>query len=137
AVPATPPAHDASHRGTETILLVDDFARLREKMAESLRHLGYEVLQAGTGEEALRLWGAHRSRIGLLFTDISLPGGMNGFEIADALCASAPSLRVIFSSGYGDEMMDERRQADGMVFLPKPCDLGVMARTIRECFDKV
>ncbi len=121
--------------GSETILLVDDFARLREKMAESLQLLGYDVIQAGTGEEALRIWEDHRSRIDLLFTDISLPGRMNGFQVADALRASKPSLHVIFSSGYGDEMLDEGRLKRGMVYLHKPCDLKLMARTIRSCFD--
>jgi signal transduction histidine kinase/CheY-like chemotaxis protein len=121
--------------GNETILLVDDFARLREKIAESLRLLGYDVMQAGTGAEALRIWQGHRSRIELLFTDISLPGDMNGFQIADALRASKPSLKVILSSGYGDEILDEERLKQGMVYLHKPYDLEFMARTIRNCFD--
>jgi PAS domain S-box-containing protein len=121
--------------GNETILLVDDFARLRKKMAESLQRLGYDVIQAGHGEEALRMWEEHRSRIELLFTDISLPGGMNGFQIADAFRASKPSLRVIFSSGYGAEIFDEERLTQGTVYLPKPCDLEQMARTVRHLFD--
>jgi PAS domain S-box-containing protein len=137
ALPVRPIADNTQQTalaGTETILLVDDFARLREKMAESLQRLGYDVIQAGTGEEALRIWETHRSRIELLFTDISLPGGMNGFQIADALRASKPSLKVILSSGYGDDMLDEERLAQGMVYLHKPCDIEVMARTIRNCF---
>jgi CheY-like chemotaxis protein len=121
--------------GTETILLVDDFARLREKIAESLQLLGYDVIQAGNGEEALRLWEDRQGHIDLLFTDISLPDAMNGFQIADALRVAKPSLKVILSSGYGDQLLDEERVARGMVYLHKPCTVELIARTIRNCFD--
>jgi PAS domain S-box-containing protein len=122
--------------GTETILLVDDFAKLREKIAESLRSLGYDVIEAGSAEEALQKWQDHRARIGLLFTDVALPGGPNGLRLADTLRESEPTLKVILSSGYGDELVDEARMAAGMVYLPKPCDIGAMARTIRKCFEE-
>jgi PAS domain S-box-containing protein len=122
--------------GSETVLLVDDFAKLREKIAESLRMLGYEVLEAGTAEEGLRQWHEHHARIDMLFTDISLPGALNGLRLADRLRESKPSLKVILSSGYGDEVVDEARVAAGMVYLHKPCDIDTMARTIRECFGR-
>jgi PAS domain S-box-containing protein len=121
--------------GTETILLVDDFARLREKIAESLQLLGYDVIQAGNGEEALRLWEHRQGHIDLLFTDISLPDAMTGFQIADALRVAKPSLKVILSSGYGDQLLDEDRVGRGMVYLHKPCTVELIARTIRNCFD--
>jgi len=120
--------------GSETILLVDDFAKLREKIAEFLRLLGYEVVEAATAAEALQKWQDHDARIDLLFTDISLPGGLNGLRLADMLRESTPTLKVIFTSGYGDELMDEARVAAGMVYLPKPCDIDAMARAIRSCF---
>ena len=122
--------------GSETILLVDDFAKLREKIAEWLRGLGYEVLEAGSGHEALQKWEDHHERIGLIFTDISLPGGLSGFQLADRFRASKPGLNVIFSSGYGPDLVDEARVAAGMVYLHKPCDIELIARTIRDCFGR-
>jgi two-component system cell cycle sensor histidine kinase/response regulator CckA len=69
----------------------------------------------------------------VLFTDIALPGSMNGLRLADTLRQSKPALKVILSSGYGDEMVDEGRVAAGMVYLHKPCALDAIARTIRKC----
>jgi CheY-like chemotaxis protein len=110
---------------------VDDFARLRQKIAQSLRRLGYEVLEAGSGEEALQAWGARDAHIDVLFTDISLPGKLNGLRLADKLREAKPALKVILSSGYGEELVDEARVAAGMVYLHKPCDVEAIARTIR------
>ena len=118
--------------GSETILLVEDFGKLREKLAESLKLLGYEILEAGGAEEALRQWQEHRSRIDVLFTDISLAGAMNGLQLADACRASKPTVKIILSSGYGDELVDQARVAAGMVYLHKPCDIESIARTIRD-----
>ena len=120
--------------GGETILLVDDFARLREMIGESLRILGYEVVEAGRAEDAMQQWQEHRGKVDLLFTDIALPGRMNGLHLADRLVASKPTLKVILSSGYGEELVDQARVAAGMVYLHKPCDLETIARTIRKCF---
>ena len=133
---AVEPVESAVVGGSETILLVDDFARLREKMAESLRRLGYTVLEAGSGEEGMQKWQEHRDQIDMLLSDFSLTGGLNGFQLADRLRESKPALKVIFSSGYGADIIDEERVAAGMVYLDKPCDLDVMAKTIRACFSR-
>jgi len=136
--PLAPPAEERIEStvlvGSETILLVDDFAKLREKIAAFLRLLGYEVVEAGSAAEALQKWQDHGGRIDLLFTDISLPGGLNGLRLADVLRESTPTVKVIFTSGYGDDLLDEARVAAGMMYLPKPCDIDAMARTIRSCF---
>jgi CheY-like chemotaxis protein len=117
-----------------TILLVDDFARLREIIGESLRILGYEVMEAGGAEDAMQQWQEHRGKVDLLFTDIALQGRMNGLRLADRLLESKPALKVILSSGYGEELVDPARVAAGMVYLHKPCDPETIARTIRKCF---
>jgi len=106
---------------------------LRRKLAEALRMLGYSVIEAGSGQEALELWQRQQARVELLFSDISLPGGLDGFQLADRLRQSRPGLPVIFASGYGDDAFDEARAAAGMRFLKKPCSIETMARTIRSC----
>ena len=120
--------------GQKTILVVEDEPDVRRLVAEILYDHGYRILEAANGVEALGVWRLHRNQIDLLFTDISLPGGLNGLRLADMLRESTPTLKVIFTSGYGDELMDEARVAAGMVYLPKPCDIDAMARAIRTCF---
>jgi PAS domain S-box-containing protein len=130
------PVEGALVGGNETILLVDDFARLRERVAKSLRALGYAVLEAGSGKEAIHKWQERRDEIDMLLSDISLPGGLNGIQLADRLLASKHDLKIVFSSGYGTTIVEDERVAAGMVFLEKPCRLDVMARTIRDCLDR-
>ena len=84
---------------TVSILLVDDEEADREQMRRTLRDQGYAVLEAGTYHEALRSFELNRDCIGLLISDISLPGG-NGCELAIVLRKRKPDLRVLFVSGY-------------------------------------
>jgi two-component system, cell cycle sensor histidine kinase and response regulator CckA len=130
------PVESALVGGNETILLVDDFARLRERVAKTLRTLGYSVLEAGSGQEAIQKWQERRDEINMLLSDISLPGGLSGIQLADRLLALKRNLKVVFSSGYGTPIVEDERVAAGMVFLQKPCRLDVMARTIRDCLDR-
>ncbi|MBV5331228.1 response regulator, partial [bacterium] len=78
--------------GHETILLVEDEESLRQSLATGLRLMGYRVLLAGNGPDAMLLWQAHGSGIDLLFTDMVMPGGMTGLELAGALQADNPGL---------------------------------------------
>src|SRR6202011_4668312 len=88
----------AQARG-ETILLVEDEADVRGSTVEMLRELGYRVIEAPDGSVGLRLLDAHRE-INLLFTDVGLPGGMNGRQLADEAQRRRAGLKVLFMSGY-------------------------------------
>ncbi|WP_313103926.1 response regulator, partial [Brevundimonas sp.] len=93
-------AHPASGHG-ETILVIDDEASVRNLVAEVLREHGYATLEAGDGPSGLRiLEGEHR--IDLLITDVGLPGGLNGRQVADAARMRRPDLKVLFITGYAE-----------------------------------
>lgn len=90
---------DAAEGGTETILLVEDEELVRRYVHGQLEMLGYTVLVARDGPEALKMTEQHKD-IALLLTDIIMPGGMNGRELADAALKLHPGLKVLFTSGY-------------------------------------
>src|SRR5208282_1718484 len=87
--------------GSETILLVEDDPRLRRVTSKRLRSLGYQVVEADNGANALTLLAAH-VEIAMIFTDFVMPGGMNGNELAKAALAAKPDLKVLFTSGYAE-----------------------------------
>jgi len=89
------------HRGTETILLVDDEDSLRIVVVDLLRQLGYQVLTASSGKEALSVAEKHSSKIDLLVTDVIMDE-LPGPELAEILLTSRPDMKVIFISGYAE-----------------------------------
>ena len=118
----------------ETVLLVEDADFVRNALIQALQMLGYKVLEAANGPAALLLWQQHASEIALLFTDMVMPGGMNGLELARRLRQDRPALKVILSSGYSEEMTRLGAPTDaGIVLLPKPCDGAVLSRALRDC----
>jgi CheY-like chemotaxis protein len=124
-------------RGTETILLVEDAPKLREVIAESLRILGYRVIEAGNGQEALQRWQEHHEQVDLLFSDIIMPGAMSGLELAGRLWEYKPDLKIILSSSYSADLVDDQTLADrNLVYLRKPYNIEVMSKVIRDCFGK-
>ena len=123
-------------RGRETVLLVEDDLPVRQVVGRSLRALGYQVHEAANGQEAMTLWQTHGPQVDLLFTDMVMPEGMTGLELAEQLQALKPGLKVIISSGYSDEMVEAGVPTKtGMVYLPKPYATGVLANVIRDCLD--
>jgi PAS domain S-box-containing protein len=123
--------------GNETILLVEDAAKLREMIAESLRLLGYQVIEAGNGQEAMQKWQEHRERIDMLLSDIVLPGHLTGLELAEKFRESKPGLKIILSSSYSAEMVDDGRLSAGnMAYLRKPYRIEVLSKAIRDCFEQ-
>jgi CheY-like chemotaxis protein len=86
--------------GSETILIVEDDETVLDLACRILSDNGYTVITAGDGEEALRLCGEHEGSVHLLLTDVILPGGMSGRELADQLASLRPELRVVYTSGY-------------------------------------
>jgi PAS domain S-box-containing protein len=122
--------------GTETILLVEDEASVRDLACVVLERYGYTVLTAENGRAALDIWRQRKSRIDLVLTDLVMPGGMSGRALAEQLQAERPGLKVIFMSGYSDEIV--HRQLDlqsGCRFLQKPYPPRALAEAVRRCLD--
>ena len=129
ATPAAPPC-----RGDETILLVDDEPTLRGMMRMALKHFGYNVLEASSGRQALDLFEQSTPPLHLLLTDMVMPDGISGQELAEQMCARSPELRVLYTSGYQIELVsrDLARQ-EGINFLQKPFSMQKLAAAVREC----
>ena len=132
---SAPPS--AVRGGSETILLVEDEPTLRLSVRTILSRLGYRVLEAANGREALTVWNQHKADIRLLLTDMVMPGGLSGKDLADQILALDPKLKVIFSSGYSAETMAQDFKLDeGVNFLTKPYEAGKLARTVRKNLDQ-
>jgi len=122
-------------RGSEVILLVEDNAHVREFAKTQLQDLGYQVLESGTGKNALQIL-EKETNIDLLFTDVVMPGGMNGRELAMEACKLAPGLKVLFTSGYADKAIAHQGLLDQDVqLLNKPYTRLELAGRIRSVLD--
>jgi PAS domain S-box-containing protein len=122
-------------RGTETILLVEDEDAVRITTRRLLEHLGYTVLDAASGAEAIVLAERLGERVALLLTDVVMPG-MNGRELATRLRASRPGLRVLYTSGHtGSVLSRHGGLEEGTHFLAKPFAPAALARKLRELID--
>ncbi len=123
---------DARGERHEMILVVEDEERVRNYSVEALRELGYSVIHAHGGREALAIITGGQ-RVDLLFTDVVMPE-MNGRELADAARAYLPGLRVVFTSGYtGDIGVGDDARAGAV--LAKPFDVATLARRVRTALD--
>ncbi len=122
--------------GTETMLLVEDEAPVREFAVAVLRGHGYRVLQAGSGAEALDVWKWHASRIALLVTDLVMPDGLGGVELAERLRKEKPTLKIVLTSGYATEANGkEFKPPPGTHFIHKPYKPQVLAQAVRDALD--
>jgi CheY-like chemotaxis protein len=122
--------------GKETILLVEDEGALRSSMHKALLQLGYHVLESISGGEALKVWEQHRNRIDLLVTDMVMPGGVTGKDLAERFLKENPKLKVIYTSGYSVELAGrDFPLEEGVNFLAKPFGADKLAQTIREKLD--
>ena len=123
-------------RGSETILLVEDEASLRELVRECLEGGGYTVLEARHGTQALELSERYSGPLHLLMTDVVMPG-MSGRELAERLRAARPEVRILYMSGYTDDaVVLHGVLAEDMAFLQKPFTTETLARTVREVLDR-
>ena len=122
--------------GSERILVVEDESLVRHAAARCLRGLGYHVTEAADGLEALRLWHHDQGGFDLLLTDMVMPQGLSGLELAARLRRSKPGLRAIISSGYSEQTLDsDTIQARGIVLLPKPYTSAALGAAVRACLD--
>jgi CheY-like chemotaxis protein len=120
---------------SRTIFVVEDEAQLREMASTILKRLGHQVVVAQNGPEALSLWSQHRGKIDLLFTDMMMPGGMTGRELADRLLSEEPRLRVIYSTGYSMDLFSSGiKLVEGVNCLLKPYNATTLVRAVKKAF---
>jgi PAS domain S-box-containing protein len=134
--PTEPPMNEPhiARGGKETILLVEDEPDVREFVSELLREYEYRVLQAESGPQALKVWEAHSGKIDLLLTDMVMPEGMSGRDLAYQLRKRKPDLKVIYSSGYSSATRGDIGQNE-TAFLAKPYHPPELANMVRQCLD--
>jgi len=124
-------------RGVETILLVEDDAKVRQTTGQFLRILGYRVIEASNGLAALTVWEEHGSEVDLLLTDMIMPEGMTGAELTEQLQSHRPGLKIIITSGYSTEIAYAGvPRKPGVIYLPKPHETKKLADTVRRCLDQ-
>jgi PAS domain S-box-containing protein len=122
--------------GGETVLVVDDEALIRMLAVEELTGLGYSVLEAADAAQALKILADPRP-ISLLITDVGLPGGMNGRQLADAARTARPGLEVLFITGYAENaVLNHGHLEPGMHVITKPFPMETFARRVKSLIDK-
>jgi CheY-like chemotaxis protein len=128
---------DATTGGSETILIVEDEPVLREMARDILSEYGYRIFEAPSGREALSTWQRKMNQIDLLLTDMVMPEGVSGADLAKQLRLNHPHLKVIFTSGYTTtEVKTDLLVKMNARFLQKPYTHADLAKTVRECLDK-
>ena len=119
----------------ETILLVDDEETVRRFSSRVLAKHGFDVVSAGSGQEALETANGRATAIDLLMTDVMMPG-MNGCQLAEMLLARRPYLRVLFMSGYAEDVLATNvGLVPGAAFLSKPFKPKTLVTKVREVLD--
>ncbi|HEV2206055.1 MAG TPA: CHASE4 domain-containing protein [Candidatus Acidoferrales bacterium] len=128
--PAGPPPH-----GSETVLFVEDEESVRELVTDYLKAVGYNVLVASNGAQALQMAAAHAGTIEILVTDVVMPR-ISGRELAAQIAAARPNVKVLYISGYTDDSIFRHGVLEGGVaYLQKPFNLKAIAQKIREVLD--
>jgi CheY-like chemotaxis protein len=131
------PVHTGSLMGAETILLVEDEARVRKLIVDVLTARGYRVLEATRGEEAVRLASAHEGPIHLMVVDVVMPE-ISGPELVRRIAPTRPGTNVLYISGYTDEaIVHHGIPESGAAFLQKPFLPDALARKVREVLDSL
>ncbi|MBI1181397.1 MAG: PAS domain S-box protein [Alphaproteobacteria bacterium] len=121
--------------GREHILVVEDDPLVRNLARRALESYGYRVAVAENAADALDVM-AKGVKVDLLLTDLMMPGGMTGRELAEALVARVPGIRVVFTSGYGAEILEGAQGAAGWHFLQKPYRAAALAEKVRDALDR-
>jgi two-component system cell cycle sensor histidine kinase/response regulator CckA len=135
ADPVLARASEEAPRGTETLLLVEDDAAVRNASATVLRRLGYSILVARSGEEGLAMLTEHPGRIDLVLTDVVMPG-LDGIQLVERLRSLRPGVKAILSSGYAGDVIARRGALPRDIpFLEKPFTASILGRMVREVLD--
>ena len=135
--PPAPLADEPLIGGRETILVVEDEEDVRDFVVEVLKSHGYTVFAAVSGAQALELWPQCKQPVDLLLTDLVMPGGVSGHDLAERLCKESSELKVIYTSGYSPGMAGkDLALLGGRNFLPKPHGPARLLRMIREILDR-
>ena len=122
--------------GSETLLLVEDEATVRSLVRRVLESYGYNVLEAGNAKDALVLSSGFPGSIDLLVTDVIMPGRMSVRDLVKQLVRARPETKVIYTSGYSDDMIVKRGLLDpGVHFVQKPFTPAVLAQKVRQVLD--
>ncbi|HEX5042259.1 MAG TPA: ATP-binding protein [Candidatus Polarisedimenticolaceae bacterium] len=129
---AAPASEERPRGGQETILLVEDDDSVRAAVVEFLAGLGYRLLQARTGAEALKI----AAPFDLVITDVVMPGGVSGFDLGRQLASRRSGARIIYTSGYTPDPPGPEELHEGRNFLSKPFSLDQLARTVRVRLDE-
>jgi len=130
------PAEEPLPRGQETILVVDDEKDLLELACSFLQTLGYHVLKASNGQQALKYLAKERN-IALLFSDLVMPGGINGYELAEQATEMHPNIQVLLTSGYTEKAIASNGQGRfASNLLSKPYQQTELAQRIRLLLEK-
>ncbi len=131
----TPPPAKPAPRGGETILVVEDNELVRESVVRRLQRLGYRVIEAANGADALARLA--EQRVDLIFTDIVMPGGLSGPDVARQARAVQPGVPILFTSGYSDEALAaDGRLGSGARVLTKPYEVKDLAGALRNLLDR-
>jgi len=124
------------YRGTETILVVDDEELLRTVVADHLGQLGYRILSAPDGQEALKVSQEYSEKIDLLLTDVTM-NGLSGPELAEKLLQNRPEMKVVFISGFPDgSLAPNGVLKPGTILVQKPFTIRVLSAKLREVLGK-
>jgi PAS domain S-box-containing protein len=124
-------AEHVTPRGNETVLVVEDEKPVRDLTVRMLRQLGYSVLSAASGAEAMEISKSFSGKISLLLTDVVMPQ-MSGRQVADALLATRPDLKVLYLSGYTEDTVIHHGVESGVEFLPKPFSREALSKKLGE-----
>ena len=123
--------------GSETILIVEDEPILRSMARDILEECGYRILEASSGKEALDVWNQRADEIDLLLTDMVMPDGISGADLVEKLLAGHPRLKVVFTSGYTANEVNQKMLARTRAsFLAKPYTHAELAKSVRDCLDQ-
>ena len=137
-IPSTEPVVENPQEirgGSETILVTEDEEIVRKAVVRTLRNIGYSVLHAASGKEAVKISERHASPIHLLLTDVIMPG-MNGRELAESIVKKRPGLTVLYMSGYDKEIIAQRRVLEpGIAFIEKSFSAEGLCHKVREVLD--
>jgi nitrogen-specific signal transduction histidine kinase len=121
----------------QTVLIIEDETSIRSLMSEVLEEAGYRTLAAEDGQSGLRILQSGR-RVDFLITDVGLPGGMNGRQVADAARVARPQLKVLFVTGYAENAaVGDGQLEHGMAIITKPFEITTLAKKVREMTEQL